>query len=268
MVIPERFSRQSFLGLNSQERISTCVVGIVGLGGGGSHIVQQLAHLGFKRYVIYDDDVVEESNLNRLVGGTTIDVKASSSKLLVACRTIFGLQADAEVESLCCKWQEQPEPLRRCHIVFGCVDSYQGRQELEVTLRRYLVNYLDIGMDVHGTATPHVSGQVILSTPGGSCLKCLGFLTQEKLREEAARYGDAGGHPQVVWPNGVLASTAVGIAVNLITNWTGAAQGHEYLVYDGNRGTIQPSITLRNRTQFQCPHYPLDEVGDPIMTEL
>jgi hypothetical protein len=41
-----------------------------------------------------------------------------------------------------------------------------------------------------------------------------------KLAAEAARHGDAGGRPQVVWPNGALASTAVGLAVDLVTGWT------------------------------------------------
>ena len=47
----DRYSRQSFLGPGSEARIARCTVGVAGLGGGGSHIVQQLAHIGFKRYV-------------------------------------------------------------------------------------------------------------------------------------------------------------------------------------------------------------------------
>ena len=68
MKMTERYSRQSFLGPDAQERIERAVVGVVGLGGGGSHIVQQLAHIGFQRYVLYDDDAVEDTNLNRLIG--------------------------------------------------------------------------------------------------------------------------------------------------------------------------------------------------------
>ena len=268
MVETERFSRQSFLGTNSQEALAACVVGIVGLGGGGSHIVQQLAHLGFQRYVIYDDDIIEDSNLNRLVSGTTADVEVKAAKIAIAERTILGLQPEAEISAFCCKWQENPHPLRRCHIVFGCVDTYRGRLELETTLRRYLVNYIDIGMDVHGEDPPMMSGQIILSTPGGPCLRCLQFLTDEKLEAEARLYGDAGGRPQVVWPNGILASTAVGIAVGVVTNWTQKQGSHEYLVYNGNRGTLSPSITLRGRENLECPHYPANSVGDPVMMSL
>ena len=45
----ERFSRQSFLGSDSEERIARCTIGVPGLGGGGSHVIQQLAHIGFQR---------------------------------------------------------------------------------------------------------------------------------------------------------------------------------------------------------------------------
>ena len=81
------------------------------------------------------------------------------------------------------------------------------------------MHYIDIGMDVHGEDKPVIGGQVILSSPGNLCMRCMGFLTDEKLAQEAARYGNAGSHPQVIWSNGVL-DHSVGLAVELITNWT------------------------------------------------
>ena len=71
-------------------------------------------------------------------------------------------------------------------------------------------------------------------------------MTEEKLAQEAALYGRAGFRPQVIWPNGVLASTAVGLAVDIVTGWTGRALPFAYLVYDGNQGTVKESATLRN----------------------
>ena len=97
---------------------------------------------------------------------------------------------------------------------------------------------------------------------------CMGFLTNERLAAEAARYGDAGHRPQVIWSNGVLASTAVGLAVDLVTNWTRSGRSHAYLVYDGNEGTIRESLTLRNLRIKNCPHFPDDELGDPVLVEL
>ena len=264
----ERYLRQSFLGQDSDGLISRCTVGVIGLGGGGSHVVQQLAHVGFQNYVIYDDDVVEETNLNRLIGGKSFDVPAGTPKLHVAKTMIYGLQPQATVKGFSCKWQANPEPMRECQIVIGCVDGYQGRQELEAACRRYLMHYVDVGMDVHGTEPSVIGGQIVLSSPGGPCMWCMGFLTQEKLSEEAALYGEAGGRPQVVWPNGVLASTAVGLAVDLVTNWTRLRRSYAYLMYDGNQATIKESLTLRSLQLGGCSHFPADDVGDPVLIEL
>lgn len=72
------------------------------------------------------------------------------------------------------------------------------------------------------------------SMPNGPCMRCMGFLTEDVLGAEAAKYGDVGGRPQVDWPNGVLVSTAVGLAVDWVTNWTNSKKTHSYLEYDGN----------------------------------
>lgn len=262
-----RYARQSFLGADSRERIERCTIGVLGLGGGGSHIVQQLAHIGFLDFVLYDDDAVEESNLNRLVGASSIDALAGTAKLHLAKRVIYGLQPTASIRAYSCKWQEKPEPLRECQIVMGCVDSYKGREEIEVACRRYLMHYIDIGMDVHGNSQPVIGGQVILSSPGGLCMRCMGFLTDDVLAKEAALYGKAGGRPQVIWPNGVLASTAVGIAVDLVTNWTRRSRQHAYLVYDGNESTVHESFTLRN-ARTVCSHFGATDIGDPVIVDL
>src|SRR4029079_1904858 len=99
MMIKPMFTRQGFLGEDAQEWIARCVVGVVGLGGGGAHIVQQLAHVGLPRYVLYDGDCVDESNLNRLVRANVIDAKAETPKLHIAKTTIWGLQPDAIIEA-------------------------------------------------------------------------------------------------------------------------------------------------------------------------
>ena len=262
----ERFSRQSFLGQGAQSTIAQVRIGIIGLGGGGSHIVQQLGHLGVRRFALFDGDVVDESNLNRMVGATAADARVNTPKTEVAKRVITAISPEAELVAHSGRWQDRPELLRGCDLVFGAVDTFAGRRELEVACRRHLIPYIDIGMDVHqvGEEPPRMAGQVILSMPGGPCMFCLGFLSEERLAREAAEYGAAGPRPQVVWSNGVLASTAVGVGIELLTNWTGAPEQPVYLSYDGNTGTVTPHIRLKYLTVTDCPHYPLEEVGDPI----
>ena len=264
-MIDERFSRQSFLGNDAQRRITSCTVGIVGLGGGGSHIAQQLAHIGFMDYVTYDPDIAKDVNQNRLVGLLEADIVAAQPKTEITRRMIHGIQPQARVETLQERWQDNPAPLRRCNIIFGCVDGLAERRELEACARRYLIPYIDIGLDVHqaGDAPPTMAGQVILSMPGDPCMACMGFLSERGLAEEAARYGAAGVRPQVVWANGVLASLAVGIAVDLVTDWTGALRNFQYLSYHANEGLVKPHVRA-DYTPKECIHYPLEQIGDPI----
>lgn len=267
----ERFSRQSFLGERSQDIIDNCRIGILGLGGGGSHIVQQFAHIGIRNYVIYDPDIVETSNLNRLVGATERDAKDGIPKIEIAKRIIVGLHEKAKIDAYRSRWQDNPEPLKQCDIVFGCVDSFAERHQIEVTCRRYLIPYIDIGMDVHTSMdgnTFGMAGQVIVSIPGGPCMSCIGFLTENRLAQEAMKYGAAGVRPQVVWANGVLASTAVGFAMDILTGWAQVSPRVAYLSYRGNDGTVGPHVRLQYPKQQSCSHFSLKDIGDPVFTHL
>lgn len=260
----DQFIRQGFLGERSQEMLGAFRVGVCGLGGGGSHVVQQLAHIGIANQVICDPDIAKDVNLNRLIGATVADVEARREKAEISERLVQGLLPTADVVLVRDRWQMQAELLRSCHVIFGCLDGYGERAQLEAFCRRFLIPLIDIGMDVHRVDESHViSGQVIVSMPGGSCMRCYGFITDAKLEEEARLYGDAGPNPQVVWPNGVLASTAVGLAVNLVCPW-GPPVGSTYLDYDGNRHTVMPSNRLGVVADRQCIHFHADDVGDPF----
>lgn len=262
------YERQSFLGTNSEFLLDNITIGIIGYGGGGSHIGLQLAHLGVSNLVVFDDDRIESSNLNRLVGGWQQDVDKCLEKTEIAKRTIKNVLPDANVVTVQSRWQENPEILQSCDVIVGCVDSFLERQQLEAECRRYLIPLIDIGMDVHTFGNKFsMSGQVILSMPGGACMHCLGFLTDEKLSREAAKYGNIGGRPQVVWPNGVLASTAVGIIIDIITGWTLQNDKSIYLVYNGNTGALTDHIRL-DYTPKNCEHYRLTETGQPKFVAL
>ena len=78
------YIRQEFLGPDAQYSFENIRVGIVGYGGGGSHVGQQLAHIGVTNQVIFDDDQIEDSNLNRLIGGRKVDLANSTPKTDIA----------------------------------------------------------------------------------------------------------------------------------------------------------------------------------------
>ena len=261
-----RLDRQSFLGPQSDAVLEAATIGIVGLGGGGSHIVQQAAHMGIGGYVNADPQEIEETNTNRLIGGTLADVEVHRTKVAIAERLIRGLQPKARIVPIEGDWHAAIDDLKCCDVIMGAVDSFAEREQLERFARRHLIPYIDIGMDVHdlGQNAFLVSGQVILSFPGAPCMRCCGFITDERLTQEANRYGAAGAKPQVVWANGVLASTAVGLLTQILSPWYQKPPNFVFLEYDGNKGTISRSKRMEMLKGCVCPHHPLDETGDPL----
>jgi len=264
-----RYTRQSFLGPDSERIFSNAIVGIVGLGGGGSHISQQLAHLGIVNYVLCDADRITFTNLNRTVNATLFDVIFKRYKTDIAARTIRRLHWNASIINHHAPWESATDSLMQCDIVVGCVDTFSGRRDLEAFCRRHLIPYVDVGMDVQDLGDRReIMGQVILSMPGRPCMRCMGFLNDQVLAEEARRYGDAGGRPQVVWSNGVLCSAAVGVIVDLLTGWSKSKRDSIYLNFRGSDLSITDDPRLPYIENGDCLHYPLLQAGDPIFTTL
>lgn len=262
------FSRQSFLGLNSDKTLAGVRAAFAGLGGGGSHIAQQLAHVGVGDYRLIDPQTIEPSNLNRLVGATKKDIDSERAKVEIVRRTIRGIRPWAKVEIAQKNWQEVDHLIRDAHVLFGCVDGYKQREYLDMAARRFRIPYIDIGMDVTqvGEHAYAVSGQMIMTRPGGPCMRCIGFLTEERLSREENRYGDAGINPQVVWTNGTLASLAVGAFVKLVTPWFETNDDYTWLELDGNAQTVSPSRQPQYMLKAgPCSHHGgKDGLGDPF----
>lgn len=257
-------SRQEFLEPELGYAQSHLRIGIVGLSGGGSHIAQQLVHIGFRDFTLYDPKRMEEKHLHRVVGCTIDDADTNRAKVEVISRVIRDLQPSARITAIPRAWHDEPEPLRLCDVVFGCVDTFRGRDELESMCRRYGIPYVDIGIDVFRSAgePPRMAGQVFLSIPDGPCMRCVRLIRPELLDKEGAEYGEQGGRPQVVWLNALVASAAIGLVVDLVT----AKFGHQgppiYVSLDGNRNTLTSHANLL-LAQEQCPHYRANHLGDP-----
>jgi molybdopterin/thiamine biosynthesis adenylyltransferase len=267
MIEKLNLQRQSFLGADSEIVLSRSRAALVGLGGGGSHVAQQLAHIGLGNFLLIDPDIIEDTNLNRLVGATQEDVKLGVSKIDIAERVIRGVNPSAEVVKRKASWTEVTAELRDVDVIFACVDSMICRSELESFARRFLIPLIDIGMDVHGSSGQFsIGGQVVLSMPGKPCMRCMGLVTDQALANEAAKYGVAGGKPQVVWPNGTLASIAVGFFMKLMTPWESQKETPLLLEYDGDLQTVMASNKLAYLPAY-CKHFDsLHELGDPFWT--
>ena len=117
MTIRGDFSRQGFLGADSERSWPLSRVAIVGLGGGGSHIGQQLAHLGVGHYRLIDPQEIDASNLNRLVGATERDVEARTSKVKImesGLSRAFGRRRESK--SALKEWQMVDDLIKDAHV--------------------------------------------------------------------------------------------------------------------------------------------------------
>lgn len=255
-------SKQSFLGANLEEVLSKTTPIFIGLNGGGSHLIQQCASIGFKKWVLCDPGRIDEKKLNRNVLATLDDARQNAFKVDIASRRILGLNPDAEIISIKDKWQNgaQQGLLEGGTVILGAVDSFFERDQIERFSRQMGIPYIDIGMDLKANQNGghYIFGQATMTFPGGPCMRCLGFLNDEKLKKEAENYGDAGDRPQVVWPNGILASTAISFLMNSLLPWNGDRPSYLYRQYDGNTFEVKDfehASMLINNLKRGCTHY-------------
>jgi molybdopterin-synthase adenylyltransferase len=91
-----------------QEKIQRTRVGMVGLSGTGSHVFQELARLGIRKFVVIDKDIMEDPNLSRNIGSTIEDVRMRRPKTK-------GLQLTLTQRSRCKQfmilWRKKKFPL-------------------------------------------------------------------------------------------------------------------------------------------------------------
>lgn len=255
-------SRQTFLGENATEILESTTVGLFGLNGGGSHFAQQLANIGFKNFVLCDPQDLDESNLNRNVVGSVLAAREKRAKVDIAAERILMLVPDAKIVRIKEKWQEAAAKglLDPCNAFLSSLDSMNERAQLETFARTRRVPLLDVGMDVKELSTGKfaIFGQAIMTVPNGPCMRCIGYLKDDELLREAALYGDAGVRPQVVWPNGTLASTTIGFLMGHLFNYSPLEPQYWYQVYDGNAFTLrnnEESEFLVKAMKGRCPHF-------------
>lgn len=175
-----RYSRHvGLFGVEGQERIARATAAIVGLGGVGSHVAQQLAYLGVSRFLLVDGDIVSISNLNRLVGATDNDVGAP--KVDVANSMIATILPSASVSRAGRLFglADPPAGLDSVDVLFGCVDSDPVRLDLVRYASAYARPYIDLASDV--ASGGEFGGRIVFAKDGERCLSCLGELDQREL---------------------------------------------------------------------------------------
>jgi molybdopterin-synthase adenylyltransferase len=274
----DRFDRQMLLfGREGQEKISASRVAIVGLGGTGSHVAQQLAYLGVRNLALVDADKVTKSNLNRLIGASERDATDASLKVEVATRTIRGIEPCAEITAVPDSFvsEDGGAALTKSQIIFGCVDRDGARLLLTEFACAYNRPYFDLATDTQQDGQGvGFGGRLMVRTAGNGCAYCLDLLdpgnvqrdltSPERQAEEDAIYGvrrdalDQRG-PSVVSLNGILASIAVMEFLLLVTGIVRPPK--RLLRYDGLRGIVNES---KDQPRPVCPYCSQTGKGDAV----
>jgi hypothetical protein len=211
-------------------------VAVVGAGGGGSHVIQQLAYAGVGRLIVVDPDTYENSNRHRLVSAVRKDI--GSPKVDIFCRLVRKIGLGGRVQRLRASVPDTEvlHALLNADVIVGCVDTLFTRADLQEIASRYLIPYVDIGATIRpvpdaGPSGPRVivSGNVFSFIPGSFCMWCSGFLTEEKLKHE--QNGPTRGYfeknneeAQVVSFNGCQRRDATGPLSRTSLGWTARAR--------------------------------------------
>lgn len=248
-------------GVEGQNQLREIAVGVIGLGGTGSIVAQELAHLGVRKFVLVDPDTVEATNLNRLANAAPSDI--GRPKTEVAARYIAKVAPEAEVSVSNGDVMRSvvARPLGDLDVIFGCTDSHGSRAVLQQIAYQYLVPCIDMGSTIvasNGDVT-HVQGRVQMLSPGLPCLTCSMLLDPNEVRRDMMtafeRQSDpyivGGGEPApaVMSLNATVASLGVTMFLAAVTNWPSNAR---HLLYNALNSSLRQIGPTADPKCFMC----------------
>lgn len=248
----ESHNRQELaLGEKANKMLQMSTVVIVGLGGAGSMVAQQLAHMKIKKIILIDGDKIEESNLSRAVGSKKSDIE--KYKTFITKRLIRSIDSTIKVETINNFF---PTPkiyykIKDADLIISCVDKISAKVALNNFSKRYLVPLIDVGVTIRKKRNKitNINGQVVRILPDGHCLRCIGIVSPAlEAQEDVLNYGTDVKNPQVITFNGTLASIALGEALKVITGIGSIDNSTVYLAHDGLTGEVK---RIKN-PDFRC----------------
>jgi molybdopterin/thiamine biosynthesis adenylyltransferase len=268
----QRFDRQvRAFGRDGQDILNGIRVAVVGLGGTGSVTAQQLAHLGVRRFVLIDSDVVESTNLNRIVGAN--DRSVGRLKVDVCKEMIQNIAPSADVVSVPKSAISDSARAQLCQsdCIFICTDSHTSRAFIAELAYQYMLPAIDVGVSISAQAgiVSAITGRAQMVGPGLPCLLCCNAVHSQRIREElmtpaqraADPYfiGDSVKQPAVVSIN----STVVSLAVTMfLSAFVGLPSKARWLSYDGIAGTTRPLATSSDPGCAVCGPKGVVALGD------
>jgi hypothetical protein len=249
----ERFERQMrVFGEAGQKKLRAASVAIVGVGGLGTHVVQQLALLGVGRLTLMDSEALDITNRNRYIGAWHDDPIPSSRKVDLAERLVKLIDPGVNVDKLDDSFVSE-DGFRRItssQHVFGCLDSEGARLVLNELCAAYARPYFDLASDIIPGDAPNYGGRICAAWDGNGCIVCWGVLDMEEAQVDLAgpkersdrdaiygvnRQALGRSGPSVVSVNGVVASLGV---TEFMVAVTGLRPPKRLITYYGHMGRV------------------------------
>jgi molybdopterin/thiamine biosynthesis adenylyltransferase len=248
-------------GITGQQILASLRVGIVGLGGTGSIVLQQLVHLGVNNFVLLDPDTVEATNLNRLVGATSADVGRSKVAVAEKWASKINSQIYIEAKEESVLKSSVARSLAATDFVFCCTDSHGSRAVLNQLAYQYLVPVIDMGVVIatqRGHIT-HIAGRTQMLAPGIACMVCGNLLDSEQVRRDlltdferkADPYivDETEPAPSVISLNSTMASLAITMFLNAVLGIPGSSR---FLNYNAITGVCRPAFCAPHPSCIVC----------------
>jgi len=158
-----------------QRSLSSLKVAIVGTGGTGSAVAEQLVRLGVRDLLLMDVDELSLSNVTRVYGSSPNDV--GRAKVEVLRNHLLRIAPDLQCTTVkaMVTLRSSAERLTHSDVIFGCTDDNAGRLVLSRLATYYLIPVIDVGVllssDPDGVLTG-IDGRVTVLSPGAACLVC------------------------------------------------------------------------------------------------
>jgi len=162
-VLPKRYELNAgTLGPDGQKRLLCSQVMIVGLGGLGGHVVEQLVRCGTGMVIGVDADRFDETNLNRQLYADLNTI--GRRKTEAAENRVVTINDAVEFRSRACKVEDlEDKAYEGVDLIFDCLDSIPSRLYLQRVGERFAVPL------IHG-AIGGWYGQVAVVWPGSQLL--------------------------------------------------------------------------------------------------
>jgi hypothetical protein len=191
-VAEPRFDRQVRLfGAPGQARLRRLHVGVIGAGGGGSILIEQLSHLGVGSITAVDYDVVKEHNLSRIMGAGTEDAEVARRKVEVAERNVALIDPTLRFQGIDGDIADRAvaERLLDCDYLFLATDTHTARLVANAIAQAFLIPLVQIGAKVDSRddgTIEQIYTAVRPVLPRRGCLWCAGLIDAAQLQREAA----------------------------------------------------------------------------------